>query len=157
MKMVWRLMLASVLLLVGCETMKCKKAPAPEKKTDAKVEKAEKAKAAKAEKAEKAKVKKAEKAEKAKAKKAERAKAAKPEVKKAEKATLEMKAVDSSTIDKVGYDAEAKTLVIKFDNGETYKYLNVPEQTYKKLMKASSAGKFFNDYIKDKFETKKCD
>ncbi|MBU1694766.1 MAG: KTSC domain-containing protein [Verrucomicrobia bacterium] len=70
---------------------------------------------------------------------------------------MEMTAVESSTIDEIGYDAEKQVLKIKFDNGEAYKYMGVPEATYKKLMKAKSKGKFFNAHIKDKFEAKQCD
>jgi hypothetical protein len=86
-----------------------------------------------------------------------------PKSEKAEKseaapvAKIEMKAVESSTMDAIGYDAEKQVLKIKFDSGDTYKYMDVPEATYKKMMKAKSKGKFFDAHIKDKFEAKQCD
>lgn len=66
-----------------------------------------------------------------------------------------MKAVESSTIDKIGYDAAGEKLTISFDSGETYNYLKVPEKTYKGLMKAKSKGKYFHKNIKDQFEAEK--
>jgi hypothetical protein len=90
------------------------------------------------------------KAEKGCCKKAEKAEAA-PAVK------MEMVAVESSLLDEIGYDAEKQVLKVKLDNGETYKYMNVPQATFEKLMKAKSKGEFFTKKIKDKFETKKCD
>lgn len=74
---------------------------------------------------------------------------------KAADAEVQMKKVDSSTIDKIGYDADSKTLTITFDNGETYNYKNVPEKTHKALMKSKSKGKYFHKNIKDKFESEK--
>ncbi|MBP7831024.1 MAG: KTSC domain-containing protein [Kiritimatiellae bacterium] len=68
---------------------------------------------------------------------------------------MDMKKVDSSTIDKIGYDAASQVLTITFDNGETYNYKKVPEKTYKALMKAKSKGKYFHKNIKDKFESEK--
>ena len=100
--------------------------------------------------------KKTEKAPKAKAEKAEKVeKAEKAEA--APAAKIEMKAVESSLLDEVGYDAEKHVLKVKLDSGETFKYMKVPQATYKKLMKAKSKGEFFTKHIKDKFETKKCD
>ncbi|HOW98530.1 MAG TPA: KTSC domain-containing protein [Kiritimatiellia bacterium] len=82
----------------------------------------------------------------------------KSECKKSEKAEttqVDMKKVESSTIDKIGYDAESQTLTVSFDNGDTYNYKKVPEKTYKALMKAKSKGKYFHKNIKDKFESEK--
>lgn len=86
-------------------------------------------------------------------KKSECKKAEKSE--KAETTQVEMKKVESSTIDKIGYDAETQTLTVSFDNGDTYNYKKVPEKTYKALMKAKSKGKYFHKNIKDKYESEK--
>lgn len=59
--------------------------------------------------------------------------------------------VASSVIASVGYDATAQTLEVEFTSGSVYRYLGVPEQTYRALMAAESKGKCFNRHIRDSF------
>ena len=133
MKILIGLMVIAMVAVSGCKTAPCCK-------------KADKPAAAQAEKAE-AKAEKVEaKAEKAEAQPAKEA-----------KSKIEMVAVESSMIDAIGYDADAKVLKIKFDSGDTYKYKGVDAATHKKLMSAKSKGTFFEKHIKDKYEAKKCD
>ena len=40
---------------------------------------------------------------------------------------MEMQFVDSSTIERIGYDANSSTLRIEFKSNRTYDYSNVPE------------------------------
>lgn len=57
--------------------------------------------------------------------------------------------VQSSGIKSVGYDPIKKILEVKFTGDHVYRYLNVPEVLYLRLMKASSKGVFFNTKIRD--------
>lgn len=44
------------------------------------------------------------------------------------------------------------TLEIEFKNGRVYRYKNVPKQLYYGMINAKSVGKYFRDYIKDRYE-----
>jgi KTSC domain-containing protein len=57
----------------------------------------------------------------------------------------------SSAIASVRYDEKERTLEVEFREGETYRYMHVPEFIYRELLKAESAGAFWNS-IKDQFE-----
>jgi hypothetical protein len=63
----------------------------------------------------------------------------------------------SSVINHYHYDNEAKTLTIVFVTGMVYRYLNVPEKTFKMFKGALSKGKYFNYHVKDKFDFEKID
>jgi lysyl-tRNA synthetase class 2 len=60
----------------------------------------------------------------------------------------------SAAIATVKYDEKKRTLEIEFREGETYRYMHVPEFVYRELLKAESAGAFWNT-IKDQFEYEK--
>lgn len=60
--------------------------------------------------------------------------------------------VSSSNLASVGYDASKQILEIEFIHGGVYQYFDVPEAEYIKLMKASSHGKYFVNYIQDDYE-----
>ncbi len=62
--------------------------------------------------------------------------------------TFEMKDVESSQIDKIGYDKETEKLRVQFKNGGFYDYSNVPPEVHRALMAASSVGSFFSTVIK---------
>ena len=51
----------------------------------------------------------------------------------------------------VTYDEEERTLDVEFRGGDTYRYMHVPEFVYRELLKAESAGVFWNS-IEDQFE-----
>ena len=57
--------------------------------------------------------------------------------------------VISSHIRSVGFDRETLTLEVRFTNGRVYQYLDVPESVYCGLLSARSAGRYFNDRIRD--------
>lgn len=63
--------------------------------------------------------------------------------------------VVSSNLRSVGYDSELKILEIEFKEGRVYSYNNVPNEIHQGLIKASSKGKFFSNYIRDRFSTKR--
>ena len=70
-------------------------------------------------------------------------------------AVLERKAVRSTSIISVGYDAKAKVLEIEFGSGGVYQYAGVPETRYKSLMKASVIGSYFHHDIKPWYACRK--
>lgn len=50
-----------------------------------------------------------------------------------------------------GYAEGKKILEIEFSSREMYHYFNVPKRVFTGLLKAGSAGKYFNSRIKGKF------
>lgn len=64
---------------------------------------------------------------------------------------MEMTIVDSSLIRAIGYDENTNTLRLEFNKGRGYEYQNVPKEVYKGIMKASSAGRYFNAEIKGNY------
>jgi hypothetical protein len=52
--------------------------------------------------------------------------------------------LDSSAIAAVTYEEQNRTLDVEFRQGETYRYFHVPEFVYQELLKAESAGAFWN-------------
>jgi lysyl-tRNA synthetase class 2 len=59
--------------------------------------------------------------------------------------------LSSAAIAAVRYNERNRTLDVEFRGGDTYRYLHVPEFVYRELLKAESAGAFWNA-IKDQFE-----
>jgi KTSC domain len=64
---------------------------------------------------------------------------------------MQLVPVYSSSLAALGYDADSQGLHIRFRNGQTYKYLSVPQSTFEALMRAPSKGTFFSDNIKERF------
>lgn len=60
-----------------------------------------------------------------------------------------MPTLSSSNLRSCDYDAQTQILSITFHSGRTYRYADVPEDTYQSLLNAPSAGKYFNSAIKD--------
>lgn len=61
--------------------------------------------------------------------------------------------VNSSDIRSIGY--YLWSLEIEFNSGGIYQYSNVPESVYQQLISATSHGRYFHAYIKDKYPTRK--
>jgi hypothetical protein len=61
------------------------------------------------------------------------------------------RAVASSAITSIGYDAEASVLEIEFRNGRTYRYFDVPEFLHRWFMLAASKGQYFTQRIDGRF------
>lgn len=64
---------------------------------------------------------------------------------------MEMKAVTSSKLASVGYRPNAMILRIKFIKDGVFEYYGVPESLYNGLIEAESPGRYFKQYIKDKY------
>lgn len=58
---------------------------------------------------------------------------------------------NSSMIDRIGYDDDARILSISFRGGGKYLYHGVPAGIFDAFCQALSAGTFFNERIKDRF------
>ena len=68
-----------------------------------------------------------------------------------------MESVESSTIDKIGYDEENQVLKVLFKNGGTYLYSNVEPYHYRNMLtNVKSVGRYFNDSIKNYAEKYPC-
>ena len=66
---------------------------------------------------------------------------------------MDMVAVDSRSIEALGYDAEHARLRVLFrDTGETYDYFLVKRRLFEDLLAADSIGRFFNDHIKGRHD-----
>ena len=65
--------------------------------------------------------------------------------------------IQSSNIRKTEYDTNDKTLLVEFNNGAKYEYLDVPHQLYTQFRMSDSQGKFFNTKISKTFKYKKID
>jgi len=63
--------------------------------------------------------------------------------------------VKSSNLHSVGYDEESQILEIEFLNGGVYEYSEIPKKLHEGLIAAPSHGKYYNQYIKGQFPSKK--
>jgi len=63
--------------------------------------------------------------------------------------------VKSSFFHSVGYDKKSQILEIEFLNGGVYEYSEIPKKLHEDLMAAESHGKYYNQYIKGQFTSKK--
>jgi len=59
--------------------------------------------------------------------------------------------LDSSSLQAVGYSAEAGTMEIAFHNGSIYRYFGVPPHVHQALLRAISKGRYFNAAIRSSF------
>lgn len=58
--------------------------------------------------------------------------------------------IDSSFIKRVHYKKGKRLLKLEMISG-TYEYYEVPKKIFKDFLKASSAGRFYNSFIKGEF------
>lgn len=65
---------------------------------------------------------------------------------------MKRKPVTSSVIASVGYKPDAMMLEIEFKStGFVYRYFDVPEIEFHRLMRADSLGRYFNENIRDDY------
>jgi hypothetical protein len=64
---------------------------------------------------------------------------------------VEMIPVESSSIKKVGYDAEEKEMYIRFVSGFLYVFQAVPEELFDELVNADSVGSYFAVNVKGQY------
>ena len=63
--------------------------------------------------------------------------------------------VVSSNLATVDYDQFSAELVIAFKSGRVYAYRPVPESVFNALLMASSKGRYFATFIKDRYPTRR--
>lgn len=61
--------------------------------------------------------------------------------------------VSSSAITSIGYSKRQHALEIEFRNGAIYRYLDVPPQTYRSLLAASSKAGYYDANIRHHFHS----
>lgn len=61
--------------------------------------------------------------------------------------------LNSSAIRAAVYDEGMSTLSITFTSGKTYDYYAVPKAVYLGLIRATSAGEYFNANIRDQYSS----
>jgi hypothetical protein len=61
--------------------------------------------------------------------------------------------VDSDTFSTVGYDAVKEVLELGFRTGGAYQYFGVSKESYQQFMSADSLSRFFDELIKDQYES----
>lgn len=64
---------------------------------------------------------------------------------------MEMIRVASTAIISVGYDPESRKMRIRFKQGRAYSFCNVPQHVFDKFLSASSKGRYYDRYIKDRY------
>ena len=64
---------------------------------------------------------------------------------------LNRQALKSSAIALVEYDTDTQDLSVTFTNGRTYDLSGVPPDLYEGLCSASSAGSYFNTYLRGQY------
>jgi hypothetical protein len=64
---------------------------------------------------------------------------------------MERVKVKSSIIRSVGYDSETRLLEIEFKNKQVGRFINIPPETFERMMKASSIGGYFIEHIRDRY------
>ena len=62
---------------------------------------------------------------------------------------MRREAVESSSLNSVGYEAESQLLKVEFHHGAVYRYFGVPPTVHEALMKAESKGTFLNREVRD--------
>lgn len=65
---------------------------------------------------------------------------------------MDRKAIKSSNIVSVGYDAGTETLEVEFKGGRIYRYMAVPAAKHAEMMEAESIGSFLATQIKGHHE-----
>ena len=69
---------------------------------------------------------------------------------------IEIKRLDSSIIEKFGYDTNKQQMLIEFSGGSQYLYKDVNEIVVSEFMDAESKGKYINE-IKKNYEFDRVD
>jgi hypothetical protein len=64
---------------------------------------------------------------------------------------LDRRQLKSSAISLCEYDTETQDLTLTFTNGRTYDLSGVPPDLFEGLCNASSAGSYFNTYLRGQY------
>ncbi|SFB43329.1 KTSC domain-containing protein [Pseudomonas simiae] len=64
---------------------------------------------------------------------------------------MDMIAVRSGAMTSVGYDPDTRKMCIRFQQGHSYDFCNVPPAIHQGLMLAGSKGSYYNQFIRDRY------
>lgn len=64
---------------------------------------------------------------------------------------MERTPLPSTTLASVGYDPKTLVLEVEFRSSAIYRYRLVPSALYRDLLAADSKGRFFNQFIRQRF------
>jgi lysyl-tRNA synthetase class 2 len=70
---------------------------------------------------------------------------------------MERRPLGSSVLLEAGYDPDDQVLELVFANGRIYRFEQVPELVHRRLLRAPSAGSFFNAEIRDRYPSERVD
>jgi hypothetical protein len=62
-----------------------------------------------------------------------------------------MAQVDSEAIAEIDYEPGSSTLLVRFADGDWYRYFGVPVSLYADFVSAESHGRFFHAKIRDRY------
>ncbi len=71
----------------------------------------------------------------------------------AERDEIQRRPVQSTVIASVGYEAKGRILELEFQSGAIYRYIDVTEDIFRRLLAAESKGQFFGANIRNKFRS----
>lgn len=71
------------------------------------------------------------------------------------KKSIPMSRLNSSMIRSAGYDKNSNKLSVRFNDGHVYEFNDVPESVYNELKTSDSAGTYFNNTVRGKYEHEK--
>jgi hypothetical protein len=60
---------------------------------------------------------------------------------------VEMFPVASSRITEMGYDVDSATVYVRFPDGRSWCYMNVPQDVWEQFVASSSKGAFINEVL----------
>lgn len=66
-----------------------------------------------------------------------------------------MTEIKSGNIKSIDYNPDAKTLSVRFAQGQTYHYDQVPQHVYDQMMAAPSTGSYFYKHVRNSFKFRK--
>jgi lysyl-tRNA synthetase class 2 len=72
---------------------------------------------------------------------------------------MRLLSLESTSLDRVGYDPSSKVLLVVFDDRSSYRYFGVPAAVFENLRNAPSKGAYFNYAIRGAyaFQSAKCE
>ena len=74
-----------------------------------------------------------------------------------EEETFAMLSVASTMASAIGYDSDNEVLQIEFNSGEVYQYSDIDEDTWEDLYSSNAVGKYYNQYIKGRYQSQRID
>jgi hypothetical protein len=68
---------------------------------------------------------------------------------------MQRQQVESASLKSIGYDEGNDVLEVEFQNDGVYQYLGVPRTVYEGLLAAPSKGRYFSEFIRERYPYEK--